>query len=290
MRYTVEDIIKMPEGQTFDCKSFRVDPKALAVAIVGMANADGGMIAVGISDKTREIEGVDNDEEHLNELLRCPFDYVAPTVSVVNEYLPCTDSSGNENHILLISIPASPLLHTNQADEAFWRVGDKTRKLQFKERVQLMYDKGERYYEDAPMYNAEIDDIDMNAVETYIERIGYGRTAMEYLCENKGFITYKGEEAKISNACILLFGKHPQTFFPRARVRFVKYMGTEEKVGAEMNVIKDVTFEGRILDQIREAVKYLETQVKEHSYLGKEGRFVTDREYPQFVIQEMVVN
>ncbi len=57
-----------------------------------------------------------------------------------------------------------------------------------------------------------------------------------------------------------------------------------------MNVIKDVTFEGRILDQIQKTVDYLETQIKEHSYLGESGTFVTDREYPKFVIQEMVVN
>lgn len=39
---------------------------------------------------------------------------------------------------------------------------------------------------------------------------------------------------------------NPQSFFPRARVRFIRYEGTEEKFGAEMNVVKDVTFEGRI--------------------------------------------
>ena len=113
---------------------------------------------------------------------------------------------------------------------------------------------------------------------------------MEYLQENKGFVTYKGDVPQVSAACILLFGKHPQTFFPRARVRFIKYFGTEEKVGREMNVIKDVTFDGRILEQIQKTVEYLETQVKEHSYLGEDGIFKTDREYPKFVIQEMVVN
>ena len=57
-----------------------------------------------------------------------------------------------------------------------------------------------------------------------------------------------------------------------------------------MNVIKDVTFEGRILDQIQKTIDYLETQVKEHSYLGEDGLFKTDREYPKFVIQDMTVN
>lgn len=44
---------------------------------------------------------------------------------------------------------------------------------------------------------------------------------------------------KISTACILLFGKNPQRFFPRARTRFIRYKGTEEKVGTEMNVVKE---------------------------------------------------
>jgi ATP-dependent DNA helicase RecG len=290
MRYNIEDLCQMPEGQTFDCKSIHIDPKALATTIVAMANADGGMIAVGISDKTRRLEGVDQDKAHLNEILRTPFDFCVPSINVETEYLPCTDEKGHPNHILIIYVPASPRLHANQADEVFWRVGDKSRKLTFEERLRLMYDKGERYFEDSIAYDATLDDIDMDAVKAYIRRIGYGKTPMEYLTENKNFVTYKDLQPQVSAACILLFGKQPQAFFPRARVRFIRYAGTEEKVGREMNVIKDVTFEGRILDQIEKAVAYLETQVKEHSYLGEDGKFRTDREYPKFVIQEMVVN
>ncbi|MGM9738937.1 MAG: RNA-binding domain-containing protein, partial [Candidatus Cryptobacteroides sp.] len=290
MRYTVEDICRMSEGQTFDCKSIKIDPKALATTIVAMANADGGLIAVGVTDKTRRIEGIDQEQDHLNEILRTPFDFCVPTVSVTTEFLPCKDSEGHDNHILLFHVPASPRLHANQADEVFWRVGDKSRKLSFEERLQLMYDKGERYYEDSPAYDATIDDIDMDAVRAYVKRAGYGKSPMEYLKENKGFLTYKGEGVQVSTACILLFGKRPQDFFPRARVRFIRYYGTEEKVGREMNVIKDVTFEGRIIDQIQKTIDYLETQVKEHSYLGEDGLFKTDREYPRFVIQEMIVN
>ena len=46
MRYTIEEIRQMPEGQTFDCKSIHIEPKALANTIVAMANADGGMIGL----------------------------------------------------------------------------------------------------------------------------------------------------------------------------------------------------------------------------------------------------
>ena len=55
---TIEEITTRKECQTFDCKSIQIEPKALAVPIVAMANADGGVLAIGVSDKTRRIEGV----------------------------------------------------------------------------------------------------------------------------------------------------------------------------------------------------------------------------------------
>ena len=287
----IQNIISHKEDQTFDCKSIQIDPKVLAITVVAFANADGGDIAVGVSDKTRKIEGVDQHTEKLNELLRVPLDFCNPSVPITSELLPCTDKDGNDNHILLMHIPASSELHANQADEAFMRVGDKSRKLSFEERIQLMYDKGERYYEDTAVYGATVDDIDMAAVERYTELIGYTKSAKQYLHENNSFITTNAKgEKQVSVACILLFGKYPQKFFPRGRTRFIRYKGTEERVGAEMNVIKDVTFEGTILDQVKATIAYLETQVEEHTFLGQHGQFVTNRDYPKFVIQEMVVN
>ena len=288
---TIQEIITRKEDQTFDCKSIQIDPKALAVPIVAMANADGGVLAIGVSDKTRTLEGVDQHTEKLNELLRVPFDFCNPSIPVTCSYLPCKDKDRNENHILLMEIPASMYLHTNQADEAFMRVGDKSRKLSFDERVQLMYDKGERFYEDTAVYGATVDDIDMDAVAEYTRLVGYSKTPLEYLRENNGFVTTnKQGEEDVSTACILLFGKNPQRFFPRARTRFIRYEGVDEKVGAEMNVIKDVTFEGTILNQVRKTIDFIETQIREHTYLGQHGQFVTRRDYPEFVIQEMTVN
>ena len=288
---TIQELTTRKEDQTFDCKSIQIDPKSLAVPIVAFANADGGVIAIGVSDKTRKIEGVDQHAEKLNELLRVPFDFCNPSVPVTCSYLPCMDKDGNENRILLMEIPASSSLHTNQADEAFMRVGDKSRKLTFDERVQLMYDKGERYYEDTAVYDATIDDIDMDAVADYAKLVGYGKSPLQYLRENNGFVkTNKKGEEEVSTACILLFGKYPQKFFPRARTRFIRYEGVDEKVGAEMNVIKDVTFEGTILNQVKKTIEFIETQVREHTFLGQHAQFVTKRDYPEFVIQEMTVN
>lgn len=287
---TIEEVLTNEERQIFDRKSINIAPKALAVPIIAFANADGGTIAIGISDKTRKIEGIDYEVQKLNELLRVPYDFCEPSVPIVVEKVRCIDFQGRENHVVLMHIEPSMAVHANQADEAFLRVGDKSKKLSFEERIQLMYDKGERYFEDKAVPDATVDDLDMELVKSYIDKIGYGKSELEYLKENKGFLRVKQGKEMISGAAILLFGKNPQLFFPRARIRFIRYEGNEEKSGTEMNVIKDVIFEGTILNQINAAIAYLNTQVKEKTYLGRDGLFVTEEEYPKFVRQEIIVN
>lgn len=81
----LQEIRVRKEDQTFDFKSIQIAPKALAITIVAFANADGGDIAVGVSDKTRKIEGVDQHTEKLNELLRVPLDFCNPIASTRHE-------------------------------------------------------------------------------------------------------------------------------------------------------------------------------------------------------------
>lgn len=153
-----------------------------------------------------------------------------------------------------------------------------------------MYAKGVSYYEDMPVRNATIDDIDLKYLEEYTNKIGYGKTPLEYLRCNKDFIITKNGKDEISGAAILLFGKNPQRFFQRARVRFIRYEGTEAKVGTEMNVIKDVTFEGKIIELIQKTIAFIKGQIRERSFLGTDGLFVTIPEFPEFCWTELIVN
>lgn len=55
----IEQVLAMDEYQIFDRKSIQVAPTSLSDLICAFANADGGTVAVGISDKTKRIEGID---------------------------------------------------------------------------------------------------------------------------------------------------------------------------------------------------------------------------------------
>ncbi len=286
----IATILSMEESQTFDRKSINIAPRDFSNHVCAFANADGGIIVVGISDKSKRIEGVDSRERQVNELLRVPMDFCMPTVPFVHEFVDCVDSTGRPNHVLVFHIEASPLVHENQAHDAYIRVGDKSKVLSYEDRMTLSLDKGLRSFEDVLVPDSSYDDIDEVYLKEYLQMIGYSRGPQEYLLQNKNFAKEKANEMRLSVAAILLFGKKPQLFFPRARVRFIRYEGTEEKFGAEMNVVKDVIFDGRVLEQVRQAVAYIQTQIKERTYLTKGGIFTTELEYPEFVRTELVVN
>ena len=273
----------MTESPLFDRKSARIDAKTLAIHLIAFANADGGVIAVGVEDDGT-ITGIDAYQEHINELLRAPFDYCKPSVQIETELLACTNRDGRPDHILLIEVLQSNELHANQADDVFFRVVNKSKKLNFDERLQLMYAKGTRYFEDTPVPDAAMEDIDIDFVREYTQKLGYRKSPEEYLRENK---ERQGRSQHRRHAAVW---QEPKHYFPRARIRFVRYEGTEAKVGAEMNVIKDVVFEGRILQVIEKALEFVRSQIKERTYLGADARFVTEPEYPEFAWKELIVN
>ena len=289
MKYSIEELKNKKEDRTFDRTSARKGPKGLSNHFSAFANADGGTLVIGIEDNG-EITGIDDYTENVNEILRVPFDYCRPSVRVETEIVECTDRKGKPNHLLVITIPQSAELHANQQDEVYYRMGDKSQRLSFDDRLRLMYSKGTRYYEDEPVADSSIDDIDMDAVAAYCQKIGYKKSAQEYIVQNKSFTVMKGGHGEMSGAAILLFGKDPQQFFQRARIRFIRYEGTEAKVGMEMNVIKDRVFTGRILDMLAAALSFVQDQIKERTHLDQNGKFVTIPEYPEFVWKELIVN
>lgn len=56
---TIEEVLAKEEKQIFDRKSIHIKPADLSDTLCAFANADGGTVAIGISDKHRRIEGVD---------------------------------------------------------------------------------------------------------------------------------------------------------------------------------------------------------------------------------------
>jgi ATP-dependent DNA helicase RecG len=102
--------------------------------------------------------------------------------------------------------------------------------------------KGGKYFDNETVVGAKLSDFDLEYVAKYIEKIGYIRGDAEfYLRHNNGFVTTDSDvdgEDKVSVAAILLFGVNPQKFFPRARLRFVRFEGKTAEVGERIMWLK----------------------------------------------------
>lgn len=94
----------------------------------------------------------------------------------------------------------------------------------------------------------------------------------------------------LTNAGVLLFAKDPSIFFPTARIRVVKFEGTEMQTGTSLNIVKDKTFALPLYKQIIESQKFVDTQLREFNHLDKNGTFVTVPEYPKFAWEEGITN
>ena len=88
---TIAEMCATVEKQQFDRKSARIEAAAIAIPMIAFANADGGMLAVGIEDNG-EITGIDDYMKNINEILRAPFDFCQPSIMIDTEIRECRDN------------------------------------------------------------------------------------------------------------------------------------------------------------------------------------------------------
>jgi ATP-dependent DNA helicase RecG len=64
-------------------------------------------------------------------------------------------------------------------------------------------------------------------------------------------------------AALLLFGKDPGCWHPRCGIDFVKYEGTERRVGTALNIIKRERIEGPLVLLIEKAYETIRPHLRE---------------------------
>ena len=275
-------LLLVREEQWFDRKSARVAPRDLANALIGMANAEGGTIAVGLSDGA--VEGTDDDLERRDAQIQAPIDFITPAARVRHRLHPCVNDSGVEDQLLLFEVEPGDVVHENRRDEVYLRVGDETRRLSFSQRQELLYDKGQASYETRLVPEAAVDDLDQEPLQAYTRAVG-ARDPLRLL-QARGL----AREGRLTVAGCLLFARDPQEILPEAYVRVLRYRGTERGAGATQQLIADERCEGSIPRQLVDARNaVLELQPTRRA-LVRGGRFGDVGLIPEDVWLEGLVN
>ena len=143
-----ERLTQTQENQWFERKSIRVDQKSFAKAIIGMANAEGGTVVVGLSEK--RVEGTNSTPSQTNRLRQVPMTMVAPPLRVHFREVPVMNDDGTQDHLLVAQVPPSRHAHRRSDGTAFLRMGDSTVKLDGPMWEELVYDREAETYEAQP--------------------------------------------------------------------------------------------------------------------------------------------
>lgn len=282
-----------PENKYFDRKSARIKPSDLAALVAGFANAEGGTVAIGISDKAHRIEGVNAiGADKLNALLNVAKDFCKPMPVLNEEFLPVVNDAGEDDRVLLLHVEASvDELIFLKSDDVYLRIGDRTRELKGEDIRRLEYSKGKRHYEDECNPDATMEDLDEELLARYKERIGAKDLPTEQVLQSRGFLVPWHGAMHLTHGAVLLFAKNILRFYPTCRVRFLRYEGETAKTGTRMNLVKDINIELPILRMVEKAQDVVGAQLREFTSLDPAtGKFRTVPEYPAFAWQEGLIN
>lgn len=274
-------LLAAPEDQWFDRKSARVEPRRLAEALVGFANADGGVIAVGLHAGT--VEGIRGWSRNVNSLRQAALDFTEPTVRVSATTCPCTNSRGEADDLLVFDVPPGSTVYSTTRDEVFLRVGDENRRLTFTQRRELLYDRGQAAFE-SERSGLTLADLDRDLLDGHAARLGHPDGLR--LLQARGLTV--GDE--LTMAGCLLFAEQPGRVLPNAHVRVSRFRGRERGTGSRQNLVDDVRAEGpipRVLAQARDRVGQWQPTRRA---LGRGGAFGVVPLVPEDAWLEGIVN
>lgn len=275
-------LLDCAEDQWFDRKSARIASKSLANILVAMGNAEGGVIAIGLSKGV--VEGTDHIGDR-NGLMQAHLDFTEPPVRAHCRLVDCVTTLGHPDHLLIIDVsPSEGVVHATVRDEVYLRVGDESRRLTFLQRQELYFDRSHDTYETRPVPGSSLGDIDHDLVERYAAALE--APDVERLLVARGLM----RDGTLNVAGMLLFGAEPQAHFPETHVRVLKYRGTERGSGHRQQLALDERIEGPIPRMLVAARRLVTDHQSRRRALGPKGTFEDVPLVPEDAWLEGLVN
>lgn len=286
---TLEFLQKKRENQYFERKGLGekdISPTKIANELIGMLNADGGVLVFGVSN-TGEIQDLGRLGEKLSDYRNLFVDFIEPHGNIKLE-----EAKIEEKLVFLYHVDQDieRIFKRKDNEQIFLRVDDKNRQLDRDAVRNLEYDKQIRKFEDEIEPEFDFNDLDAKLLNGYKQKLNYDGDALDLLVKRHLAIKKDGQY-KIKKAGVLLFAKDPEKYITSASLRYIRYEGLDAQVGIEHNVVKDERFENNIPWIIGHVKNFLKATLKDYYFLDLEtGRFNKVPEYPEEAWLEGIVN
>ena len=280
------DIISTGETSRVQFKREITNYDDMAAEFAAMSNSLGGVILVGVDDKTGEIKGIQKDLN--NKLADIATNNVKPPVYINTEIVSV--ENGNNSKILVIHIPEGTYKPYKDNNGAIWvKQGANKRRITDNDEIMRFFQKSKNLLADEmEVHGTHIDDIDQKFFYEYFEK-EFGKTI-----EEKGLDYEQALEAKkiirnnqLTLGGLLFFGKSPQSFKPAFTIKAVSYFGNDISGSQFRNKPRDLT--GTIKNLFDQAMDFLKSNLH-HLQKGQGFNSAGILEVSETALEELVQN
>lgn len=256
---------------------------------------EGGVTVLGIENDGKFTGCTMLSNSELNDREKAGSTY-CPDSRSDSKRIPVINSLGKPDFVLLLrTYYREDKVVCDTTGNAYTRVGDEKHRLRDDEIHELKIDKGQVDHEQEHVPLQYPDDFRTDLIGQFVLGVRRIRNLTqlhsdEEILEHRRLGKRQGGKFIPNVACALLFAKDPNSIFPGCSIRFLRYEGESEQTGENYNVIKDIWLEGCIPELIVGIAGILQSQLREFSKLGEDGKFYTAPEYPQDAWYEAVIN
>ncbi|HWT94522.1 MAG TPA: RNA-binding domain-containing protein [Solirubrobacteraceae bacterium] len=226
MALVLADLLTAHESSKVEFKRDTSGLQGIVREAIAFANRTGGVILVGVDDKSREVVGVDDPQRAEQQIAQAVYDSTVPPLAP--DIVVTTDpSSGNE--VVLVQVHRfqgpDPVMHTDGS--CYERISSSKKKVG-PERVEAMRTerRGRSSFDQLPAMAATMDDLDLDdARGRYAER---GIDLDDGLIRTFEIAEEVNGELVPTNGGLLLFGRKPQKVHPDAICLCARFRGTRK--------------------------------------------------------------
>lgn len=284
-------LIEGGETNTVELKVAAPRATEMAERLCGMANAQGGLIIIGVKDSTHEIVGIPDRRigETLDVISRAVRQMIKPEL-VLDPTEPEIYTISEKNVVVATVKPSPGPVY--QAHGIYWiRRGTHTVSLSLSELLEVANDRGLLDWERQAAHTATMEDIDQEKVKAYLElRSTNSRQAsrfenIERVLIGMGCAVTTSSGVVPTNAGLLFFGHNPQEHILQGDIACVLF---RETVGASRYADRRI-----VTGTLQELIDGAELFLSRYIAVGArvEGfKRIDIPEYSLEVLREAVIN
>jgi len=284
------DIISTGETSKVQFKETLPHPESMSREIVAMSNSLGGMILLGVKDRTGEVIGLTSEQVEYADRKVAEFaDNIKSPVYLSTEVVKVEDD-GIEKNILIVHIKEGINKPYKTAQgEIYVKQGSNKRLLTDNaEIMRLFQSSGNLLADEMEVHGTSVSDIDQKAFSDYFKK-EFGKTI-----EERGLTYEQALKAKrvirndqITLAGLLFFGKSPQSVKPAFAIKAVSYFGNSIEGNQYRSKPKDLT--GTIPELFEKAMDFLTSNL-DSIQTGESFNAQGKLEISQIALEELLQN